>query len=185
MQRISFASSKIRSWFPCSKAMCGIAGIFHYQGRGRVAEEILAAMRDAMIHRGPDGGLTWTSPDGRVGLAHRRLSIIDLSATAAQPLCNEDGTVWVTYNGEIWNHRELRAELECCGHTFKTDHSDTEVIVHGYEQWGVDGLLQRLDGDFGFGSFLFEPEYLGEVARKASRGGGFCGGHESPLLLKQ
>lgn len=131
--------------------MCGIAGVFWYRSTGTVSAEILAHMRDAMQHRGPDGGDCWISGDTKVGLAHRRLSIIDLSNTAAQPMCNENGSVWVTFNGEIWNHLSLRAELKALGHKFKTDHSDTEVIVHGYEQWGLDGLLTRLDGDFGFG----------------------------------
>lgn len=130
--------------------MCGVAGIFRYNGQGAVSRKVLGDMRDSMVHRGPDGGDVWLSADGRVGLAHRRLSIIDLSDSAKQPMCNEDGRVWVTFNGEIWNHIELRGELKASGHQFKTDHSDTEVIVHGYEQWGLEGLLKRLDGDFGF-----------------------------------
>ncbi|MGI9302866.1 MAG: asparagine synthase (glutamine-hydrolyzing) [Gammaproteobacteria bacterium] len=130
--------------------MCGIAGIFHYNGRNGVSDEALTRMRDAIFHRGPDGGRNWVSGNRRVGLAHRRLSIIDLSEAASQPMRNEDGTVWLTYNGEIWNHIGLRAELKQRGHTFATDHCDTEVIVHGYEQWGLQGLLQRLDGDFAF-----------------------------------
>ena len=108
-------------------------------------------MRDAMIHRGPDGEGVWISENGRVGLGHRRLSIIDLDPRAAQPMCNEDGSVWITFNGEIYNHLGLRKELEQFGHHFKTDHSDTEVLVHGYEEWGIDGLLRRLEGMFGIG----------------------------------
>ena len=104
-----------------------------------------------MTHRGPDGCGAWFSPDGRVGLAHRRLSIVDLSPEAAQPMSNEDATVWVTFNGEIYNHLELRRELVSAGHRFSTDHSDTEVIVHGYEEWGIDGLTQRLSGDYAIG----------------------------------
>jgi asparagine synthase (glutamine-hydrolysing) len=76
------------------------------------------------------------------------LSIIDLSAAAAQPMCNEDGDIWVTYNGEMYNHLELRGQLVKAGHQFKTDHSDTEVLLHGYEQWGIDGLAARIEGDY-------------------------------------
>jgi len=131
--------------------MCGIAGIFHYRNSGRVEGRVLDAMRDSMKHRGPDGMGSWVSDDKRVGLAHRRLSIIDLSAAAAQPMCNEDGSIWVTFNGEIYNHASLRRELIAAGHTFRTDHSDTEVLVHGYEEWGVNGLAQRISGDYALG----------------------------------
>src|SRR5690606_37231142 len=82
---------------------------------------------------------------------HRRLSIIDLSAAANQPMPNEDSSIWLTFNGEIYNHAAYRRELEKDGHVFKTDHSDTEVLVHGYEQWGLEGLLERISGDFAFG----------------------------------
>ncbi len=130
--------------------MCGIAGLYAY-GRGRVEETVLTRMRDTMVHRGPDGAGNWISEDAQVGLAHRRLSIIDLSTAATQPMCNEDGAVWVTYNGEIYNHLALRQELVAAGHLFRTHHSDTEVIVHGYEQWGLDGLAQRIEGDYAIG----------------------------------
>ena len=84
----------------------------------------------------------------RVGLGHRRLSIIDLSETAAQPMCNEDGTLWVSFNGEIYNHAEIRSALERIGrHHWKTDHSDTEVILHAFEQWGID-CLNKFRGMF-------------------------------------
>lgn len=128
--------------------MCGITGIYCYKTPHRVEESTLIRMRDTMIHRGPDGGANWISQDGRVGLAHRRLSIIDLSTSATQPMPNEDETVWVSFNGEIYNHLHLREELKAAGHQFRTDHSDTEVIVHGYEQWGMDGMLERIDGDY-------------------------------------
>lgn len=129
--------------------MCGIAGIFRFRGERSVSHDVLTRMRDMMVHRGPDGAANWISPDASVGLAHRRLSIIDLSSAATQPMSNEDETVWVVFNGEIYNHLELRRELVQAGHIFRTDHSDTEVLVHGYEQWGIDGLLQRLAGDYG------------------------------------
>ncbi|RAU21946.1 asparagine synthase (glutamine-hydrolyzing) [Paramagnetospirillum kuznetsovii] len=111
---------------------------------------LLTAMREAMAHRGPDGAGLWLSADGRVGLAHRRLSILDLADNAGQPMANEDGSVVVAFNGEIYNHLVLRRELTEAGHVFATDHSDTEVLVHGYEQWGLDGLLARLSGMFAF-----------------------------------
>ncbi len=134
--------------------MCGIAGILHDgrgppPGRGPVAA-LLDAMRDTMVHRGPDGAGCWVSEDGRVGLAHRRLAIVDLTDGAAQPMANEDGSVLVTFNGEIYNHAGLRRELERAGHRFRSDHSDTEVLVHGYEEWGAGGLVDRLDGMFAF-----------------------------------
>jgi asparagine synthase (glutamine-hydrolysing) len=131
--------------------MCGIAGLFYFKSTKTVDEAILSKMRDTMLHRGPDGGSNWVAANGRIGLAHRRLSIIDLSQAAIQPMANEDDTVWVTFNGEIYNHAILRAELLAAGHRFRTDHSDTEVLVHGYEQWGIDGLLARLEGDYGIG----------------------------------
>jgi len=128
--------------------MCGIAGIYEYSRQRRVDEAVLTAMRDTMVHRGPDGAGIYVTRDASLGLAHRRLSIIDLSASAAQPMTNEDGTVWVTYNGEMYNHGALRPELVAAGHQFRTDHSDTEVLLHGYEQWGISGLAARIEGDY-------------------------------------
>jgi asparagine synthase (glutamine-hydrolysing) len=130
--------------------MCGIAGIFSFKATEAVDPSVLKRMRDTMSHRGPDGAGLWISTNGRIGLAHRRLSIIDLNTSASQPMPNEDDTVLVTFNGEIYNHRALRVELLKAGHRFRTDHSDTEVLVHGYEQWGIDGLLERIEGDFAF-----------------------------------
>lgn len=124
--------------------MCGIAGIARRQPNGG-SLETLGRMAAAIRHRGPDGYGFYVGQ--RVGFAHVRLSIVDL-AGGAQPLTNEDGQIVVTYNGEIYNHPELRRELEELGHVFRT-RSDTEVLVHGYEQWGVR-LLQRLNGQFAF-----------------------------------
>ena len=120
--------------------MCGIAGIVR-KDEGKIDPRWLKMMAARMIHRGPDGEGTWY--DSHVGLIHRRLSIIDLD-TGGQPLCNEDGSIWVVFNGEIYNFRELKSDLESEGHLFKTK-SDTEVLVHGYEAWGKD-LLSRLNG---------------------------------------
>ncbi|MDI9408653.1 MAG: asparagine synthase (glutamine-hydrolyzing) [Candidatus Pacebacteria bacterium] len=130
--------------------MCGISGIISLNPQALVQNNTIIAMRDAMIHRGPDGGGLWLSDDRRVGFGHRRLSIIDLDDRANQPMANEDGQVMITFNGEIYNHRSLRQILVKAGHDFKTDHSDTEVLVHGYEEWGIEGLLERLSGDFAF-----------------------------------
>lgn len=130
--------------------MCGIVGILALNGHGQVNSNVLARMRDTMRHRGPDGGESWLSDDRRVGFGHRRLSIIDLAPAASQPMTNEDGSVVITFNGEIYNHAGLRPLLVAAGHRFRTDHSDTEVLIHGYEEWGLDGLLARIEGDYAF-----------------------------------
>src|SRR2546425_8509445 len=124
--------------------MCGIAGIVR-QDQAPVDEAILRRMTGVLAHRGPDGEGVYV--DGSVGLGHRRLAIIDL-CTGAQPIASEDGATWITYNGEVYNYRELRAELTARGSTFRTT-SDTEVILRGYEAWGVD-VLTRLRGMFAF-----------------------------------
>jgi len=124
--------------------MCGIAGIVRRAPTG-VAPEVLGRMAATLRHRGPDGFGFFAS--SRAGLAHVRLSIIDL-AGGAQPLSNEDGSLLVVFNGEIYNYVELRQELRAAGHRFRTS-SDTEVLVHGYEQWGAE-LLPRLNGQFAF-----------------------------------
>ena len=122
--------------------MCGICGIYNVSGR-KVDEKLLERMNNTLIHRGPDGEGTFV--DAHVGLGHRRLSIIDLE-TGKQPMGNEDGSIQVVFNGEIYNFLELKKELEKKGHLFKTK-SDTETIVHGYEEWG-DDFVQRLRGMF-------------------------------------
>ena len=127
--------------------MCGIAGVVRSGWRGEVAAPTLARMTAALRHRGPDGQGTWVEESGGVGLAHTRLSIIDV-AGGAQPLANEDGQVVITYNGEVYDHVELARELEGRGHRFRT-RSDAEAIVHGYEEWG-DRVVERLNGQFAF-----------------------------------
>jgi asparagine synthase (glutamine-hydrolysing) len=107
-------------------------------------------MRDAMSHRGPDSAGAWISQDRRIGLGHRRLSIIDLSDSAGQPMCNADQSLWIVFNGEIYNHAEIRRELEQLGgHRWKTNHSDTEVILNAFKQWGIE-CLDRFRGMFAF-----------------------------------
>jgi asparagine synthase (glutamine-hydrolysing) len=122
--------------------MCGIAGIVGNE----VDPSPINGMADALRHRGPDDSGLWC--DRYCVFGHRRLSIIDLSEAGRQPLSNEDGTVWIVFNGEIYNFQELREQLEGFGHKFRT-HTDTEVIVHGYEQWGRD-CVQHLRGMFAF-----------------------------------
>lgn len=124
--------------------MCGICG---YVGDHR--PELLEPMHLAMTHRGPDDFGVWHDAAGPVGLGHRRLSIIDLSAAAHQPMTNEDGTVWLTYNGEIYNFQELRQQLVAKGHVFRSK-TDSEVLVHLYEELGPD-FVKELNGIFAFG----------------------------------
>lgn len=128
--------------------MCGIIGWLS-TGRKSVDRELLARMRDEILHRGPDGAGLWLDEGLRVGLGFRRLAIIDLSEAASQPMPNEDGSVQVVFNGEIYNHLHLRRELIARGHRFRTDHADTETIVHGYEEWGEE-VLDRMEGMFAF-----------------------------------
>ncbi|MFT3960021.1 XrtA/PEP-CTERM system amidotransferase [Propionivibrio sp.] len=125
--------------------MCGITGIFDTRGRSSIDRAVLTRMNEAQHHRGPDEGGLHVEPG--VGLGHRRLSIIDLS-TGQQPLYNEDGSVCVVYNGEIYNYLELIPELQALGHVFHT-RSDTEVIVHAWEAWG-EASVQRFRGMFAF-----------------------------------
>ncbi len=130
--------------------MCGIVGTFKPVGQETCSLEILALMRDRMVHRGPDGAGAWRSRDGRCALGHRRLSIIDLSTAANQPMINQAGNVALVFNGEIYNHADIRPELEALGkYTWQTDHSDTEVLLHAYEEWGLD-CVHRFRGMFAF-----------------------------------
>jgi asparagine synthase (glutamine-hydrolysing) len=123
--------------------MCGIAGILDFDGPVPGRRDILQRMISSIAHRGPDGfGFL---DEGAIGLAHARLSIIDLS-TGDQPIGNEDGDIQVVFNGEIFNYLELRSELLSHGHRFRTS-SDTETIVHAYEQYG-DSFVERLNGQF-------------------------------------
>lgn len=125
--------------------MCGIAGIFHTRPRGPVSEELLTRMISVLGHRGPDESGLYL--DDHAGLGHARLSIIDL-ACGSQPIRNEDGTLWIVYNGEIFNYLELREELVSKGHRFRTA-TDTEVLLHLYEDKGPD-CLHDLNGQFAF-----------------------------------
>jgi asparagine synthase (glutamine-hydrolysing) len=126
--------------------MCGIVGIANSSERVDLA--LVERMRDTMTHRGPDDAGSWSSEDGRVAFGLRRLSIIDLSPKGHQPMCSRDGAVCITFNGEIYNFLDLRADLRRLGHTFDSE-SDTEVLLAAYAEWGIDSL-QRLNGMFAF-----------------------------------
>ena len=126
--------------------MCGICGIVDFSGK-KIEQAGLLQMRESLTHRGPDDAGFYIGD--YIGLAHRRLSIIDLSPLGRQPMSNEDGTVWVVCNGEIYNFQKLRKQLKQLGHHFRS-HSDTEVIVHAYEEWGKD-CVDHFIGMFAFG----------------------------------
>jgi asparagine synthase (glutamine-hydrolysing) len=129
--------------------VCGILG--QVEREARVDADAFARMLETLAARGPDGSGQRLLEDGRVALGHRRLAVIDPSPAAAQPLANEDGRIWLTFNGEIYNFRELRRELQRRGHHFRSE-GDSEVIVHAYEEWG-DACVRWLRGIFAFGLF--------------------------------
>src|SRR6516164_9075744 len=117
--------------------MCGITGLFNHSRNEEVHSERLLLMRDSMIHRGPDDSGIYISPDRSLGLAHRRLSIIDLSAAGRQPMSDAESRYWITFNGEIYNFAELRRDLENQGVAFRS-HSDTEVLLYLYKSRGKE-----------------------------------------------
>ena len=126
--------------------MCGIIG--EIKKRSSINLEHFNELRDLLFHRGPDGYGTEILGEGNIAFGHRRLSIIDLSENGRQPMSNEDGSVWITFNGEIYNFCDLKDELS--NHQFKSN-SDTEVLIHGYEEWGIEKLLSKIKGMFAFG----------------------------------
>jgi asparagine synthase (glutamine-hydrolysing) len=135
--------------------MCGIAGQFNFQRHEPVERETIVRMARSIAHRGPDDEGFFIA--GPVGLGFRRLSIIDL-AGGHQPMSNSEGTVWIIFNGEIYNYKELRAELQSKGHQFRTN-SDTEVIIYGYEEWGTE-VFNHLNGMFGLAIWDVQKERL-------------------------
>lgn len=153
--------------------MCGLVGIASVSAP-RNRHNWLTEGRDAMTHRGPDDAGEWWSNDGRVGLAHRRLAIIDLSPAGHQPMHDASGTLSIVFNGEIYNFPELRAQLVSLGYGFKS-HSDTEVILYAYRQWGID-CLTRLNGMFAFALFDAQQQ---RVFLARDRAG------EKPLFYRQ
>src|SRR4051812_43200941 len=131
--------------------MCGITGFFALGGSfdGPSAEVTVRRMADSMLHRGPDDGGAWTDGVAGIALGHRRLSIIDLSATGRQPMISASGRTVIAYNGEVFNHGDLRADLQRSGSHFRGS-SDTEVILEACERWGVQKAVARLIGMFAF-----------------------------------
>src|SRR5579863_106197 len=126
--------------------MCGIAGIVSFEAPASM--DVLKAMNQRIVHRGPDDGGEWLSTDGRIGLANRRLAIIDLSPAGHQPMLSPDGSRCLAFNGEIYNYRELRRELASLGQVFRTQ-TDTEVILAAYAQWG-EASVEHFNGMFAF-----------------------------------
>lgn len=130
--------------------MCGIVGIINKESQNKEAFEThLISMRDTMVHRGPDGFGLWISDDIKVGFGHRRLSIIDLSDAGKQPMSNPEQTIWITFNGEIYNHLEIRRELENLGYKYHSG-TDTETIIYAYLEWGIE-CLNKFNGMFAIG----------------------------------
>ena len=127
--------------------MCGIIGRINYNEE--VNRDIFIAMRDTLVHRGPDGCGLYISGNNKTVLGHRRLSFLDLTEAGTQPIANENNSIWLTINGEIYNYKELRKILQDKGHVFKSE-TDSEIVIHGYEEWGYE-VLNRLNGMFAFG----------------------------------
>lgn len=136
--------------------MCGIVG--ELDNRGPIDPVLFDAMRDSLAHRGPDGAGSVLLADGAVALGHRRLAILDLSPTGHQPMRSADGRCWLVFNGEIYNYRELRAELTALGHQFQGT-GDSEVLLHAYQEWG-EACLDRLAGMFAFALWDGEKQCL-------------------------
>lgn len=132
--------------------MCGIVGFMAQDADSALTERTLTLMRDQMIHRGPDDGGVYVHREGAstIGLGHRRLSIIDLSPLGHQPMSTADGSLWIVFNGEIFNYRELRAELPATVQAQFRSQTDTEVILYGIREWGLEGCLRRLRGMYAF-----------------------------------
>ena len=145
--------------------MCGICGIYHHSHQKIVDSEQIKKMCTLLIHRGPDDEGIFVQ--NNIGLGHRRLKIIDLSSTAKQPMSNSEQTIWITFNGEIYNYLALQKELIELGYTFYS-HSDTEVLLYSYEQWNTD-CLKKLRGFFSFAiwdkrtdSLFIARDYVGK-----------------------
>src|SRR3954471_14037228 len=129
--------------------MCGICGELSFERGRAVSAGAVRGMRDQLVHRGPDADGIFVAPDGAAGLGFRRLQIIDLTPNANQPMPNEDATVHVVFNGEIYNFKPIRERLVAAGHRFRS-HSDTEVLAHLYEDAG-EAFVDELDGMFAIG----------------------------------
>src|SRR3954451_6170759 len=170
--------------------MCGICGIAAFSDSFVSDETTAERMCDTISHRGPDDHGVKEFAADRVTLGHRRLSIVDLSPAGHNPMPNEDGTVWITYNGEVYNHRALRSELEAKGHKYRSQ-TDTETILHLYEEEGIR-CVERLHGMFGLAIwdmnkrelFLARDRLGVKPVYYAQPGGGFVFGSEIKALLE-
>src|SRR5919198_4326475 len=170
--------------------MCGICGALAFGPSLALDERTLERMCDAIAHRGPDDAGTLVRREDGIALGHRRLSIIDLSPAGHQPMANEDGTVWITYNGEVYNHADLRGELEAKGHVYRS-RTDTETILHLYEEEGPR-CVERLQGMFAFAiwderrrELFLARDRLGiKPLYYAGPPGGFVFGSEIKALLR-
>src|SRR3954452_7754893 len=170
--------------------MCGICGIAAFTDNFVSDEPTAERMCDTISHRGPDDHGVKAFPESGVMLGHRRLSIVDLSPAGHNPMPNEDGTVWITYNGEVYNHAALRTELEAKGHVYRS-HTDTETIVHLYEEEGIR-CVERLQGMFAFAIwderrrelFLARDRFGIKPLYYAQPPGGFVFGSEIKALLE-
>jgi asparagine synthase (glutamine-hydrolysing) len=170
--------------------MCGITGAVGFTESFRVEPEVVERMRDALRHRGPDDAGVEHLAQHRVGLGHRRLAIVDLSPAGHQPMANEDGSVWIVYNGEVYNHAALRDELERKGHRYRS-HTDSETILHLYEEEGPR-CVERLEGMFAFAIwdgrrrelFLARDRLGVKPLYYAQLPGGFIFGSEAKALLQ-
>jgi len=170
--------------------MCGIAGALAFRDDFAADAATVRRMAETLRHRGPDDAGAIALTDDRVALAHRRLSIIDLSAAGHQPMANEDESVWITYNGEVYNHRVLRDELEAAGHRYRS-HADTEAIIHLYEEDGP-ACVERLEGMFAFAIWdarlrrlVLARDRLGVKPLYYARlDGGFVFGSEAKAVLE-
>lgn len=131
--------------------MCGIAGYFSQEYPSSISEQLLEKMQESLQHRGPDGCGGWISHEDGVGFTHRRLSIVDLSEAGKQPMQTSDGSIVITFNGEIYNHYDLRIELEECGYKYRSN-TDTETILYAYQKWGIE-CINRFEGMFAFALF--------------------------------
>ncbi len=139
--------------------MCGICGILHFSANSHpVDEPLIRRMTKKIEHRGPDSDGIYVSPSRNLGLGFRRLAIVDLSPAGNQPMSNEDGTVWIVFNGEVYNHAKLRPALEAKGHRYKS-HSDTETLIYAYEEYGPS-FVERLEGMFGMAIWDSRKEKL-------------------------
>ncbi len=132
--------------------MCGIAGFINRENTADLNDGLMRQVLNKISHRGPDGSGIWASDNQKVLLGHQRLSIVDLTVTANQPMYHGNQYA-IVFNGEIYNHRDLRAELENAGVEFETDHSDTEVLLNGYIHWGIENLLNKINGMFAFAMY--------------------------------